>query len=184
MSYQVHPSLFPHHDGSELYVSNAAPKIGQKVVLKVRVPHSYTFEKSFVRIYEDGEPRSYELTLAAKDVSEDWYHVEVPIVNTHTLYRFVFVSRDKYDWLNAFGLSDHDVHTNNDFQIVAVPANPEWIKSSVSIKYFRIALQSQKMYTRPLIGPIHAIGMNFHADEASSPVASYMAEIFQELKSI
>ncbi len=64
MSYQVHPSLFPHHDGSELYVSNAAPKIGQKVVLKVRVPHTYLFEKSFVRIYEDGEPRSYELVLA------------------------------------------------------------------------------------------------------------------------
>jgi len=23
MSYQVHPSLFPHHDGSELYVSSS-----------------------------------------------------------------------------------------------------------------------------------------------------------------
>ena len=91
MSYQVHPSLFPHHDGSELYVSNAAPKIGQKVVLKVRVPHTYLFEKSFVRIYEDGEPRSYELVLAAKAATEDWYHVEVPIINTHTVYRFVFV---------------------------------------------------------------------------------------------
>ena len=89
MSYQVHPSLFPHHDGSELYVSNAAPKIGHKVVLKVRVPHTYLFEKSFVRIYEDGEPRSYELVLATKAATEDWYHVEVPIINTHTVYRFV-----------------------------------------------------------------------------------------------
>jgi len=136
MSYQVQPSLFPHHDGSDLYVSNAAPKIGQKVVLKVRVPHSYTFEKSFIRIYEDGEPRSYELVLGAKGTSEDWYQVEVPIINTHTLYRFVFVSRDRYDWLNAFGLTDHDVHTNNDFQIVAVPANPGWIKSSVFYQIF------------------------------------------------
>jgi alpha-glucosidase len=129
-------SLFPHHDGSELYVSNSAPKVGEKVVLKVRVPHAYTFEKSFIRIYEDGEPRSYELVLASKEGTEDWYQVEVPIVNTHTLYRFVFVSRDKYDWLNAFGLADHDVHTNNDFQIVAVPANPEWIKSSVFYQIF------------------------------------------------
>ena len=95
MSYQVQPSLFPHHDGSELYVSNSAPRIGQKVVLKVRVPHAYTFEKGFVRIYEDGEPRSYELVLGSKGGSEDWYQVEVSIVNTHTLYRFVFVSREK-----------------------------------------------------------------------------------------
>ena len=116
-------SLFPHHDGSELYVSNSAPQIGDTVVLKVRVPHSYTFEKAFIRIYEDGEPRSYELALASKGACEDWYQVEVEVVNTHTIYRFVFVSRDKYDWLNAFGLTDHDVHTNNDFQIVAVPAN-------------------------------------------------------------
>ena len=71
MPSQSPDSLFPHHDGSELYVSNAAPKIGQKVVLKVRVPHTYTFEKSFVRIYEDGEPRSYELALATKGASED-----------------------------------------------------------------------------------------------------------------
>ena len=136
MSYQVQPLLFPHHDGSDLYVSNSAPRIGDKVVLKVRVPHSYTFEKSFIRIYEDGEPRSYELVLGSKGGSEDWYQVEVPIINTHTLYRFVFVSREKYDWLNAFGLTDHDVHTNNDFQIVAVPANPEWIKSSVFYQIF------------------------------------------------
>jgi alpha-glucosidase len=129
-------SLFPHHDGSELYVSNAAPNIGQKVLLKVRVPHTYPFEKSFIRIYEDGEPRSYELVLATKAATEDWYQVEVPIVNTHTLYRFVFVSSIKYEWLNAFGLTDHDVHTNNDFQIVAAPANPEWIKSSVFYQIF------------------------------------------------
>ena len=28
MNSQVHNSLSPHHDGSELYVSNSAPKIG------------------------------------------------------------------------------------------------------------------------------------------------------------
>ena len=136
MFSQSPDSLFPHHDGSELYVSNAAPNIGQKVLLKVRVPHTYPFEKSFIRIYEDGEPRSYELVLATKAATEDWYQVEVPIINTHTLYRFVFVSSVKYEWLNAFGLTDHDVHTNNDFQIVAAPANPEWIKSSVFYQIF------------------------------------------------
>lgn len=136
MSYQVQAFLSPHHDGSELYVSNIAPKIGEKVVLKVRIPNTYSFEKGFVRIYEDGEPRSYELTVDRANSCERWYQVEVPIVNTHTLYRFVFVSRDKYDWLNAFGLSNHDVHSNNDFQIVAVRANPEWIKSAVFYQIF------------------------------------------------
>lgn len=136
MSYQVQPLLFPHHDGSSLYVSNSAPSIGDLIILKVRVPNSYRFEKGFIRVYEDGEPRSYDLKAGKKNDIERWYEVKVTVVNIHTVYRFVFVAKDKYDWLNAFGLSNHDVHSNNDFQIVAVPANPEWIKSSVFYQVF------------------------------------------------
>ena len=54
-------SLTPHHDGSDLYVSNSAPKIGDKVTLKVRVPNGYTFTEAYIRIYEDAEPRTYKL---------------------------------------------------------------------------------------------------------------------------
>ena len=136
MGYQVQLLLFPHHDGSSLYVSDSAPSIGDSITLKVRVPSSYHFEKGFVRVYEDGEPRSYELKAGKKKDVERWYEVKITVVNVHTVYRFVFVAKDKYDWLNAFGLSSHDVHSNNDFQIVAVPANPEWIKSSVFYQVF------------------------------------------------
>ena len=136
MGYQSPPLLSPHHDGSALYVSNSAPQIGDIITLKVRVPNSYSFEKGFIRVYEDGEPRSYELNAGKKNEVESWYEVNISVVNLHTVYRFVFVANDKYDWLNAFGLNDHDVHSNNDFQIVAVPANPEWISSSVFYQIF------------------------------------------------
>ena len=136
MSYQSPDSLCPHHDGSELYVSNSAPKVGDKVVLRVRVPHSYTFSRSFVRLYHDGEPRSFELALERRDATESWWAVKVKIENPSTCYRFVFVDNDKYDWLNASGFYDHDVHSNNDFQIVAIPAYPSWIRSSVFYQIF------------------------------------------------
>jgi alpha-glucosidase len=129
-------SAFPHHDGSELYVSNDAPTIGDSVTLRVRVPRTYTFEKAFVRLYHDGEPRSFELRPGKKSDVETWWSVKVAIENLSTLYRFVFVAEGKYDWLNAAGLFDHDVHSNNDFQIVAVPAYPQWIKSSVFYQIF------------------------------------------------
>ena len=136
MSYQSLNSHLPHHDGSSLYVSDSAPSIGDTLTLKVRVPNSYHFEKGFIRVYEDGEPRSYELKAGKKNDVECWYEVKITVVNIHTVYRFVFVAKDKYDWLNAFGVSSHDVHSNSDFQIVAVPANPEWIKSSVFYQVF------------------------------------------------
>lgn len=126
----------PHHDGSDLYVSNSAPSIGDKVTLKVRVPNTYLFEKAMVRIYQDGEPRIFELKLSKKGAVESWYQVSIEIVNLQSLYRFAFIGQGKYEWLNARGLFDHDVHSNNDFQIVAIPGNPEWIKSSVFYQIF------------------------------------------------
>jgi alpha-glucosidase len=129
-------TLRPHHDGSEIYVSNAAPAIGQTTTLKVRVPNSYHFEKAFIRVYEDGEPRSYELKRGKSTASEIWLEVKIKVVNLHTIYRFVFVAKGKYEWLNAFGLADHDVHSNNDFRIIAVPKYPDWIRSSVFYQIF------------------------------------------------
>ena len=126
----------PHHDGSDLYISNSAPAIGDLITLKVRVPNDYLFEKAMLRIYHDGEPRIFEMKLSSKPEVESWYQVKVQILNLQNSYRFAFIGRGKYEWLNARGLFDHDVHSNNDFQVVAIPANPEWIKSSVFYQIF------------------------------------------------
>ena len=140
----------PHHDGSEIYVSNAAPRIGDTVHLRVRIPLGYAFEQALVRVYEDAEPRTYPLKREKSGSTEDWYKVSLKIHNIHTIYRFVFIGEGKYEWLNASGLYDHDVHSNNDFQIVAVPANPKWIHSSVFYQIFpdRFA-RSGKIDIRP-----------------------------------
>jgi alpha-glucosidase len=126
----------PHHDGSDLYVSNGAPKIGDKVTLKVRVPNDYLFEKAMLRIYHDGEPRIFEMKLTKKGSVESWYQTTVEILNLQNSYRFAFIGHGKYEYLSARGLFDHDVHSNNDFQIVAIPANPAWINSSVFYQIF------------------------------------------------
>jgi len=126
----------PHHDGSDLYVSNSAPKIGDKVTLKVRVPKKYHFEEAYVRVYEDAEPRTHKLEVFTSLKNENWLQVKITITNIHTIYRFVFVGPNKYEWLNAKGLFDHDVHSNNDFQIVAIPEYPKWISKSVFYQIF------------------------------------------------
>ena len=136
MSYLTQQSKFPHHDGSDLYVSNDAPEIGETLTLRVRIPYTYTFAKAFIRLYQDGEPRTFELKQKKKAAKESWWEVNVVIHNQSMAYRFVFIDEGKYDWLNAQGLFDHDVHSNSDFQIVAVPAYPQWIKSSVFYQIF------------------------------------------------
>ena len=102
--------LEPHHDGSELYVSNSAPKLGQKVTFKVRVPNTYKFDHAVMRFYHDGEPRTAHLKRVSKGRTESWWGVTIEIINYETRYRFLFAGNKKYDWLSAAGLTNYDVH--------------------------------------------------------------------------
>ena len=138
--------LEPHHDGSELYVSNPAPKLGEKVTFKVRVPNSYKFKDAVIRYYHDGEPRTAHLKKVKRNRFETWWGVTIPIINYETRYRFLFAGSGKYDWLSAAGLTNHDVHSNSDFQLIARPEYPKWLKSSVFYQIFpdRFAKTSEK----------------------------------------
>lgn len=126
----------PHHDGSELYVVPQVPMLGKPLTLRVRVPKSYIFEKLFIRLYEDGEPRTHELTREKEGAYEDWWSITVVMINPKLRYRFVFLSAQKYEWLNARGISDHDVHSNNDFQIFIGTRAPRWVRSAVFYQIF------------------------------------------------
>jgi alpha-glucosidase len=128
--------LEAHHDGSELYVSNAAPKIGDSVKLKVRVPAKDKPIKVFVRLFHDGEPRTFEMKKTKTGKSESWWSIDIVIENTTTHYRFMLVDKKSYRWLNGVGVFAHDVTDREDFQIIAKPAYPEWIKKAVFYQIF------------------------------------------------
>lgn len=128
--------LVPHHDGSDLYVSNSAPQLGEKVTLRVRVPHNYTFDHAVLRYHDDGEPRTAHLSQQSSNDVESWWSVDVVVANRHMPYRFLFSGYKKYDWLNAEGLHDYNVHSNGDFQLIARPSYPKWLNSSVFYQIF------------------------------------------------
>lgn len=128
--------LQPHHDGSEIYVSNIAPRIGDKVELKLRVPAQYSPDKVFVRFFHDGEPRTRELKRYEKSSIESWWKVKVEVLNPVFHYRFLMVVDGQFSWINGAGLFEHDVTDREDFQIIANGAHPQWIQSSVFYQIF------------------------------------------------
>jgi alpha-glucosidase len=128
--------LHPHHDGSELYVSNIAPQIGDAVEFKLRVPQSYTPTKVFIRFFHDGEPRTRELKIEKVEPTETWWKVKVEVLNPTFHYRFLLENSDGYAWVNGLGLFNHDVTDREDFQIVANSAHPQWIQSAVFYQIF------------------------------------------------
>ena len=128
--------LIPHHDGSELYVSNSAPKIGEKVELRLRVPKKFKVDEVHIRFFHDGEPRTREAKLTKKGSVENWWSVKVEVINSTLHYRFMLAHKGNYSWLNGVGLFNHDVTDREDFQIIAKPAYPQWIQSAVFYQIF------------------------------------------------
>ena len=126
----------PHHDGSELYVSTQSPKIGEKVTFKVRCPRELAVENIFIRIFHDGEPRTFPMKKIGLKKKDYWWSVAVPVINPSTHYRFLLVENGNYSWLNGLGLHFGDVTDREDFQILATPEPPSWIRSSVFYQIF------------------------------------------------
>ena len=133
----------PHHDGSALYVSNPAPRIGDSVELRVRVPGDFEVDHIFLRIYQDGEARTLPLRLlepvateSQSNPSDQWWAIEIEIINPKHLYRFALVHDRSYTWLTAAGVRGYEPNSNTDFVIVAEPCYPAWIASSIFYQIF------------------------------------------------
>jgi alpha-glucosidase len=135
MSTSQRLSRYPHHDGSELYLSKSAPKLGERVTFQFRAGQDFPIESAILRIYHDGEPRFFPMSRRLLG-SEQWWHASVPVINRKTTYRFLLVSGDSYQWLTAGGLRPFDVTSAEDFQLLAIPSNPNWIRSSVFYQIF------------------------------------------------
>ncbi|MFM1789443.1 MAG: hypothetical protein RLZZ12_792 [Actinomycetota bacterium] len=128
-------SQLPHHDGSEIYLSTDSPELGQRVEFRFRAGRDFEIEKAILRVYHDGEPRFFEMS---KEVIADvqWWRVKVPVLNLKTPYRFLLIAGDRYRWLNASGVHTNDVTSSEDFQLLATPKFPRWIRSSVFYQIF------------------------------------------------
>ena len=126
----------PHHDGSELYVSNSAPELGERITLRVRVPKKDPATALFLRILQDGEPVTYPMRRVKKAAVESWWQVSVEIVSTLTSYRFLLRKGTSFRWLNAAGVFDRDVVDHFDFKITAHRDAPQWLKNSVFYQIF------------------------------------------------
>ena len=138
--------LFAHHDGSEIYVSNSAPAIGDEVEFRFRVSQDINLDRALIRIYHDGEARIFEMSAIHSDLVEVWWSVTVPVFNPITAYRFILIKDGNYSWLNAAGIFQYEVTSTNDFTLIARPHFPLWVNHSVFYQIFpdRFATSGKK----------------------------------------
>lgn len=126
----------PHHDGSELYVSNPAPELGDTVSVFVRVPRGTGVSRVHMRWVRDGEPVFTSLKVDRQQNGDTWWRGELEAHNPVTRYRFLLGTTSGVRWLTAFGLTAYDVPDSTDFQLVAYPPAPAWARDAVVYQIF------------------------------------------------
>ncbi|PJJ55786.1 glycoside hydrolase family 13 protein [Compostimonas suwonensis] len=130
--------LLPHHDGSELYVSDQAPVLGGLVRVRLRTPERIGAVRSVhTRSNPDHEPRFAVASLIASVDGWQWWEAEIEVENPVHRYRFhVMLENEVQLWVNATGTHTTETRDVDDFVLAAYPAAPEWARSSVLYQVF------------------------------------------------
>ena len=130
--------MLPHHDGSALYVSDQAPRPGDTVGVRVRVPEAWGAVASVhVRSTPDREPRFHDARLLGAAEGWRWWEAEVEILNPVNGYRFLINRADGgHWWLNAAGVHSFETVDAEDFKLLSHPAPPDWAASTVMYQIF------------------------------------------------
>jgi alpha-glucosidase len=138
MPHARHESLLPHHDGSELYVSDQAPSLGSGVRVRLRIPTSLGGVHAVrTRSNPDHEPRFAVASLIASVDGWDWWEAEIIVENPVHRYRFLVILDDGAQlWVNARGVHTTETRDSEDFILSAFPAAPEWARSRVLYQVF------------------------------------------------
>ena len=132
-------ALWPHHDGSALYITNQKPALLEKVKLKIRVHSALGKVKAIqVRFSESGEafPTPPAKLLSTKN---GWscYEATITMHNPYMNYRwFIQLADGSSYWLNARGLSDLEQPDVEDFRINTFSSAPDCGKKAVMYQIF------------------------------------------------
>ena len=117
----------PHHDGSQIYVPEPNPKLGDKVDVFLRVPRMSDVTSAWVRVVINGEPELVQTVVDRQDEHDKWLRATLPVINPVVSYRWLLDSGPyNYQWLNGAGLHDHDVADAFDFRLSTYDPPPQW----------------------------------------------------------
>ena len=134
-------SNFPlpvHHDGSTLYVSNADPRSGDEVRLRLRHVPDLNVERILLRTAPDGEQLLTDLQPEAFEPGAPcrWWQVTLRLSMLLTTYRFLLIIDRQAWWYNATGLHAHAPVDAQDFRLLAGYQAPDWVRQAVFYQVF------------------------------------------------
>lgn len=132
----------PHHGGGPAHVGTspsqpvAAPALGERVRVRVEVPHRAGVDAVHVRTTPDTEPAYAPARRVWRGAALDLWEADVEVVNPTSRYRFLLDGPGGQRWLTQAGVADHELPDTWDFALVATAPPPAWVADAVLYQIF------------------------------------------------
>ena len=125
-----------HHDGSEKYVSNLYPALGEVVRVSIRIADNAPVRRVLLRTFPDGEQAFTPMALGRVELPCRWYRADLPVSQPSTHYRFLVEAADGAWWYSAAGPAFYEPLDATDFQLLADYHSPAWLREAVFYQVF------------------------------------------------
>ena len=125
-----------HHDSSELYLSDIAPRIGDVIAVSIRVPRSPELRAVYLRSRPDGEWSRIRMDRDQGLGWHDSWRAEMPISMRHNNYCFHFLTDSGSFYVNQAGLSPVDSPDFFNFTVLGDYDPPAWTREQVFYQIF------------------------------------------------
>jgi alpha-glucosidase len=127
----------PHHDGSELYVTDPDPGPDEEVTVFLRVPHGAGISAVALRHVVDGEPQLVEAVEDRSDEVDTWWRAAFTVRNQVVPYRFLTDGGPSgHRWVTAAGAVDADPTDAEDFRLTTFDPPPAWAADAIYYQVF------------------------------------------------
>ena len=125
-----------HHDGSEVYISNPLPNLGDVVTIQLRAPLNAPVKGVWLRTAPDGENHLDEMHIIETNAVSAFWSTEIKITMPITAYRFQILTQDGTYILNQLGISRANRPDHWDFKLLANFEAPSWLEDAVFYQIF------------------------------------------------
>ncbi len=125
-----------HHDGSEEFVSNPCPKLGDTVQIRLRMDINAPVNDVYLRTLPDGEQAFTQMAPDSRQGSSKWWAVNLDINEPMVHYRFIINANDGMWPYTAAGPFDRIPLDNTDFRLLSNQEYPEWLQTAVFYQIF------------------------------------------------
>jgi alpha-glucosidase len=136
------PFTFPawlssvHHDGSEKYVSEPYPALGQVVRISIRIADDAPVRRVLLRTFPDGEQAFTVMAPGPLEPPCRWFSADLPVSEPSAPYRFLIEAADGAWWYSAAGPAFYEPLDVTDFQLLAGYHSPSWLREAVFYQIF------------------------------------------------